>query len=146
MSPRLEAYTAQMLNGNTHGTRTAHMLAGWPRGREIMKRVAARHGLEWEQLRKDGKHGGRFRILVQARAEAMAEVRRELGYSWNVIGRIFGGYHHASVMHLVRKLEGQPVQVRPPVEVKLEALERKASELAQGIAELRGMMGDRCST
>ena len=139
---KLATYAAKMRAGNTPSTRTAQLLRGWPNARRIMARIAALHGLELSQLQKDGKYGGRFRVLVQARAEAMAQVRKELGYSWTVIGQIFGGYHCASVIHLVRKVEAQPVVVRLPVEVKLEALEHKAAELAQGIAELRGMMGE----
>ncbi len=140
---RVEAYAAKMRASNTPTTRASNILSGWPRGRAIIQSIAAKHGLEPFQLQKNSRSGGRFRLIVQARAEAMATIRRELGYSTTVIGRIFGGYHHTSVMHLIDKLEATPQIERPSAEVQLDALERKATELLQGLAELRPMVRDR---
>jgi chromosomal replication initiation ATPase DnaA len=137
---RVDAYAAKMRVGNTPTTRTTHILKGWPRGREIIRAIAAKYGLEPFQLQKDGRNGGRFRSIVQARAEAMAAIRRDLGYSFPLIGRIFGGFHHTSVMYLVKTLEAAPPVEKPSAEVQLDALERKATELLQGIAELRPMV------
>ena len=66
----------------------------------IIEAVAEKYGLTPEVLRK-GR--GNPRCHASARSEAMALVRQELGYSYPQIGRIFGGYHHTSVMAAVAK-------------------------------------------
>jgi chromosomal replication initiation ATPase DnaA len=125
----------------TRNTRRADMLTGWPRARKIIASIAAKHGIEPQQLQKNGEHGGRFHLIVQARAEAMTAIRRELGYSFPLIGRVFGGFHHTSVMHLVAKLAAAVPVERPTAQAQLDVLESKAEELLRGLAELRGMMG-----
>lgn len=137
---RHQAYAAKMRAGKPPNTRRVDILSGWPRARQIIASVATKHGLEPKQLQKNGEHGGSFRLMVQARAEAMTAIRHELGYSFPLIGRIFGGFHHSSVMHLVQKFEGDPRIEPPAVEVQLERLERQAAELAQGLAELKAMV------
>ncbi len=137
---RVEAYAAKMRASNTPTTRASNILSGWPRGRAIIRLIAAKHGLEPHQLQKNGRNGGRFRLIVQARAEAMATIRRELGYSTTLIGRIFGGYDHTSVIHMLEKMKATPPTEIPSVSAQLDALERKATELLQGLAELRPMV------
>ena len=68
--------------------------------RRIIEAVAEKHGLKPEALRKGGIAP---RCHASARAEAMALVRQELGYSYPLIGRVFGGYHHTSVMAAVSR-------------------------------------------
>lgn len=68
--------------------------------REIIGRVGVWHG--WS--REDIVGPRRFRPLSAARADAVVAVKTAYpSLSLNAIGRIFGGRHHTTIMHLLRK-------------------------------------------
>jgi hypothetical protein len=139
---KLAAYAAQMRAGTTPHTRCPEIPTTWPRGRRIIEAVALRHGLKPEQLQKGAKDGGNFRIIVRARAEAVVQIREQLGYNLPLIGRIFGGFHHTTILHLVEKYGNVEVAAPAPVEEQLQELEARAAELWSGIVELRQRMKD----
>jgi chromosomal replication initiation ATPase DnaA len=63
----------------------------------VISRTAAAHGLTVGILKLAGRGPARE---SRARADAMWELR-ELGLSYPAIGRLLGGRHHTTVMHLV---------------------------------------------
>lgn len=65
----------------------------------IIRRVAAAHGLTPRDLMCDSRHPR----LVAARHEAMFEAARATRASYPVIGRVFGGRDHSTVISAIRK-------------------------------------------
>jgi chromosomal replication initiation ATPase DnaA len=105
--------------------------------REIQQAAAAKYGLERSQLLRGGRYGGKFQIMVQARAEAMALIRRELRYSYPMIGRLFGGFHHTSVIHLIRRVGNTDPKIdRQALRQRLEQLEERVAKLESPNARL----------
>lgn len=137
---KLAAYAAQMRAGTTPHTRCPNVPNTWPQGRRIIAAVALRHGLTPEQLQKNGKGGGGFHFIVRARAEAVVQIREQLNYSLTLIGRILGGFHHSTILHLVEKYGNVETAAPTPVEEQLRELESRAAELWSGIVELRQRM------
>jgi chromosomal replication initiator protein len=64
----------------------------------IIERAAAKHGVETEFLRQDRRDAA----TVAARHDAMQRIRRELGWSYPRIGRLFNR-DHTTVMHACGK-------------------------------------------
>lgn len=70
----------------------------------IIREVATAHEVSIDAL-KGPRH---FASIVRARHEAMFRLKSELDLSLPVIGRLFGGRDHTTVMNALRKYEGQP--------------------------------------
>jgi hypothetical protein len=70
------------------------------RAGQIIGAVACKYGLGAQQLMRKYPNAKRF---AKPRAEAMATVRAQLGWSYPRIGIAFGGFHHTTVMEAVRK-------------------------------------------
>lgn len=105
--------------------------------KEIQVAIARKYGLEPAQLRKGGRNGGKFDVIVKARDEAMATIRRELGFSYPMIGRIFGGFHHSTVMVAVANVGSDEVTFERSTTVsRLEALERKVAIIETALHSL----------
>lgn len=80
-------------------------------------------------------HGGGNQFdRVKARAEAMALVRREMGFSFAQIGRAFGGFHHTSVIHLVKR--AGTVEWNPQCALTRDQLTKELAHLRQRVDEL----------
>jgi hypothetical protein len=147
LRPSLEDYAAKMRAHKTANTKVAHALQGWQAARRIMRVIAQQYQLKSTQLEKDGRDGGRYPLVVKARAEAMKSIRENLGYSLPLIGRIFGGYHHTSVMYLIAKAgqvnREKPLakagqvncENRPPMSVRVKDLEERIAALEALLAE-----------
>lgn len=69
---------------------------------DIITRVAILRGLKPADLQRHERGmeapGGK-----RARCEAMALVRSECDFSYEHIGRIFGGFHHTTVLYSIRQ-------------------------------------------
>lgn len=65
----------------------------------ILNQTASKHGLKVSDL----KSQSRIRFVLNARNEAMKELREQLGYSYAEIGRVFGK-DHSTVMNALRSL------------------------------------------
>lgn len=75
-----------------------------PCGADIAKRVAAEHGLTWEQIVGPDRH----HHIAHVRQEAMWVVRHNTALSLHQIGRIFKRDHttiHTGVVAHERRLE-----------------------------------------
>lgn len=106
--------------------------------KEIQSAIAHKHGLEPNQLRKGSRNGGKFSVIVKARAEAMTSIRRELGFSYPMIGRLFGGFHHTTVMHLVAKYGSGNIEYEHnTIPRRVESLERRVSILETALRDQR---------
>lgn len=66
----------------------------------IMKAVAAKHELQPAQLRQKSN----ARVVVYPRQLAMYLAKELTGASLPEIGRVFGGKHHTTVLHSVKKI------------------------------------------
>ncbi len=71
--------------------------------RDIIARVAHARDLQSDQLQKPAERVHDDADVKRARSEAMALVRDRLGYSLPKIARLFGGYHHSSVIAAIRR-------------------------------------------
>lgn len=72
--------------------------------RSIIERVSRATGIPYAEI----VGASRSRPIAEARMIAMYEVRkRRPDFSLPQIGRIFGGRDHTTVLHAVRKIEGQ---------------------------------------
>lgn len=109
--------------------------------KEIQTAIAQKYGLEPAQLRKGARNGGKFAVICKARAEAMTAIRRELGFSYPMIGRLFGGFHHTTVMAQVAKIgSGEVTFERRTSLSRIEALERKIAVMETVLHEFRPEM------
>ncbi len=63
---------------------------------EICIQVAQNRGINPRDLVKRDVTPRRY---CQARQEAMARIRRDLGWSYHRIGKYFGGLHHTTVIY-----------------------------------------------
>lgn len=70
--------------------------------RDLIAHVARLRGLRPADLQKQPR-GMEMHDGKRARSEAMALIRSELGYSNQMIGRLFGGFHHTSVMAAIAR-------------------------------------------
>lgn len=71
----------------------------------IAQEVAKKHNVSLREMRGPRRH----KYLVAARQEAMLRAYRECHRSLPVVGRFFGNRDHSTVLHAVRKLEGNPL-------------------------------------
>lgn len=102
---------------------------------EIVSTVAERHGLQSPDLRRTARHPRRN---IDARHEAMAAIRKDLGWTYEQIGRYFGGYHHTSVLNGVRRyLRRVPAR---HIRSEIDELRTRVRQLEQIVAGC-GLMG-----
>lgn len=107
---------------------------------EICQRVAMHHGIPVRALWKQKGE----KIYARPRAEAMAVIRRELGWAYQRIGEHFGGFHHTSVITAIRNFDAgwTPVERIPNRETltrdqllsAIRTLERRVCRLERIIA------------
>jgi len=102
---------------------------------EIQRAVAARRGLDPGMLRRKGKQPAE---VAAARDEAIWLAREATGFSLPLLGRLFGGLHHTSVLGALRRAGRGPVP--EPVrtaQVRLREIEAAVAGLRAELAELR---------
>jgi hypothetical protein len=114
---------------------------------EIKARVAAYYCLPASALQKRAR-GQEEPGAKRARSQAMALVR-ELGFTHTQIGRIFGGYHHTSVIAAVQRADryGTLGAVReavasPGAIARPPRTEKPRSKVDDLIDEVRGLRRD----
>jgi Bacterial dnaA protein helix-turn-helix len=67
-------------------------------GITILHEVSERLGLPVGEIRSHRNHAH----LVEARAQVAWRLRNELGWSYPRIGKLLGGFHHTTIMYLLR--------------------------------------------
>jgi chromosomal replication initiator protein len=87
---------------------------------QVINAVAARYGLAGLELTVSMRTNDRIE-RADARHLAMWLIRRHHGYSLPRIGRLFGGRHHTTVLHALRKVE--KARRKPEIAREIEALE-----------------------
>lgn len=76
--------------------------------RFLIKEAAARYDL----LESEVLERGRTPRKIAARADVAKELRRR-GHSYPAIGRMFGGYHHTTILNLINPRRYRHVPVKP---------------------------------
>ena len=81
----------------------------------LVESIAEKHGYAVWQLKRQPRGAVPENIAVKrVRHEAWLAVRREFGLSYPQIARLFGGFHHTTVMCAIKILEKPPVPANLP--------------------------------
>lgn len=102
---------------------------------EIQRVVAQRRGLDPRMLRRKGKQPA---AIAAARDEAIWLAREATGFSLPLLGRLFGGLHHTSVLAALRRAGRRPApEPARTTQVRLREIEAAVAGLRAELAELR---------
>lgn len=89
------------IQNHTHSAKAEIPTLGHVRpSMDICTRIAAKHGLSYRQILRQGKH----KEVVRARREYWMELVMVLGYSLPKAGRATGGHDHTTVLYGIRQL------------------------------------------
>lgn len=100
---------------------------------DICAAVAHKYGIDPSCLNKGTASAKHY---YQARGEAMAAIRQHLKWSYPRIGIYFGGYHHTSVMNLMKRwgCSTDPMVILP--KPTMRALQDRIEFLAARVNQL----------
>lgn len=97
------------IQNHTHSAKAETPALGHVRpSMDICTRIAAKHGLSYRQILRQGKH----KEVVRARQEFWLELVLGLGYSLPKAGRATGGHDHTTVLYGIRRFAAEHFATR----------------------------------
>lgn len=94
---------------------------------DIVRAVERAYALPTGSL---AKKYGKPEPICSARQLAMCLVRRHTAYSFPKIGRLFGGFHHTTVMHGIRMAE-ECIAEKPEFQIIADRIADEARQIAE---------------